>query len=79
MIDEDEYDSFEHDGIIRVPICDAGRGISVECYAETATDNYRWLKKKSGERVLQRMWTIMHKTLDPVDVEWRDVEEVEEE
>ena len=47
------------------------RGISVKCYIETATDNYRWLKKKSGDRILQRMWKILHETLLPEEIECR--------
>lgn len=54
------------------------RGISAKCYIETPTDNYRWLKKKNGEKVLQRMWTILKETLLPEEIVWRDVEEVED-
>lgn len=44
---------------------------------ETPMGQFRWLKKKSGEKVLQQAWEIQENF--EVRFEWRNIEEVEEE
>ena len=48
-------------------------------YEEMPTFHLRWLKKKSGEKVLQEEFAIKEAMSEKVEYKWKDIEEVEEE
>lgn len=48
-------------------------------YEEMPTMHLRWLKKKSGEKVLQQEFVIKEAMSERVGYKWKDIKEVEEE
>lgn len=53
--------------------------LSTRCYREEPLAHFRWLVKKSGEKVLQQAYSVTTDTLKPSTIEYFDIETVEEE
>lgn len=53
--------------------------LSTEYYREEPLSHFRWLVRKSGEKVLQQAYSVTTNTLKGSTIEYFDIETVEEE